>query len=67
MCFGFGDAICPDCYLGEQSFLTFDDSYWLNRIIIRILNLNKHQLEAASTEQTLLKQMQPSDYNLYNT
>ena len=38
MCFGYGEAICPDCYDGEQSFLSFDNSYWLNRITAHLLN-----------------------------
>ena len=39
MSFGFGEAICPDCYRGERQFLFFDDSYWLNRIITLLLKL----------------------------
>lgn len=31
--FGFGKAICPDCYKGESQFLFFDHSYWLNVIV----------------------------------
>ena len=31
--FGFGEAICPDCYDGEPEFIFLDTSYWLNRII----------------------------------
>lgn len=38
MSFGFGEAICPDCYQGEQPFLFFDESYLLNRIITRLQN-----------------------------
>jgi len=33
MSFGYGEAICPDCYKGEKNFLFFDKGYWLNRII----------------------------------
>jgi hypothetical protein len=40
MSFGFGEAICPDCYSGERQFLFFDDSYLLNRIITLFL---KHE------------------------
>ncbi len=38
MSFGFGEAICPDCYQGEHTFLFFDESYLLNRIITRLQN-----------------------------
>jgi len=41
MCFGFGGAICPDCYDGEQPFLFFDPSYWLNRVTSRLINQSK--------------------------
>ena len=37
MSFGYGTAICPDCYNGEQHFLFFDDRFWLNRILMRLL------------------------------
>jgi len=29
MSFGYGEAICPDCYKGEKNFLFFDKGYWL--------------------------------------
>jgi len=38
MSFGFGEAICPDCYDGEQPFLFFDKSYLLNRLLILLLH-----------------------------
>jgi len=34
--FGFGEAICPDCYEGEPEFNYLDTSYWLNRIMIHL-------------------------------
>jgi hypothetical protein len=34
--FGFGEAICPKCYSGEERFLFYDDTYWLNRIFMKI-------------------------------
>ncbi|MCZ2809683.1 MAG: hypothetical protein O2V44_10045 [Candidatus Bathyarchaeota archaeon] len=34
--FGFGEAICPDCYEGEPEFLFLDTRYWLNRIMIHL-------------------------------
>lgn len=37
MCFGFGEAICPKCYRGEQPFIFFDGSYWLNRFTASLL------------------------------
>jgi len=38
MCFGYGETICPDCYAGEQPYLFFDDGYWLNRLMARLLS-----------------------------
>ena len=38
MSFGFGECICPDCYGGENPFLFFDGRYWLNRLMVRLLN-----------------------------
>lgn len=37
MTFGYGDAVCPDCYTGEQPFLFFDDRFWLNRFLMRFV------------------------------
>ncbi len=34
--FGFGKAICPECYAGESSFLVFDEGFWLNRLMSKI-------------------------------
>lgn len=39
--FGFGDAICPDCYRGESQFLFYDTSFLLNRIVARTLDHRK--------------------------
>jgi hypothetical protein len=33
MSFGFGKGICPSCYNGEDVFLFFDQSFWLNRLL----------------------------------
>jgi hypothetical protein len=34
--FGFGEVICPDCYGGEEHFLFFNSSFFLNRIMMRL-------------------------------
>jgi len=34
--FGFGEAICPDCYEGEDKFLFYDVSFFLNRWLVKI-------------------------------
>lgn len=49
MTFGFGYAICPDCYNGERRFISFDEKYWLNRIVNRLLN----QKESSDLESKL--------------
>ena len=54
MCFGFGEAICPNCYNGEQPFLFFDDSYWLNRITAHLLNQRTPQPEPPSHDPTII-------------
>lgn len=41
MHFGFGKAICPNCHNGGQSFLFFDDSYWLNRLMSKLVSKNR--------------------------
>jgi hypothetical protein len=34
--FGFGEVICPDCYGGEEHFIFFNSSFFLNRIMMRL-------------------------------
>ena len=55
MCFGYGEAICPDCYDGEQPFLFFDDSYWLNRITARLLKHRASRLKPYSPDPILIQ------------
>lgn len=38
MTFGYGEMICPDCYRGEQTFLFFDQSFVLNRVLDKMVN-----------------------------
>ena len=38
-CFGFGEAICPDCYKADKVFIFLDKSYWLNRMLSRLSSL----------------------------
>jgi hypothetical protein len=35
--FGFGKAICPECYSGERTFMVFDEGFWLNRLMRKFL------------------------------
>jgi len=53
--FGFGKSICPDCYQGERSFLFFDQSYWLNRIITRFLNYDPTLPEPLQFDPALME------------
>jgi hypothetical protein len=39
MTFGYGEAICPDCYHGEKHFLIYDEKYWLNRLLVSFQKL----------------------------
>ena len=34
--FGFGLGICPDCYTNEKKIIFIDNSYFLNRLVIRL-------------------------------
>ena len=45
MHFGFGKAICPDCFNKDTQLLEFDQTYWLNRFIIKKIKQNKDVLE----------------------
>ena len=45
MHFGYGKTICPDCYDKGSQLLEFDNSYWLNRFLIKKTRQNKNHLE----------------------
>jgi hypothetical protein len=47
MTFGYGEAICPDCFQGEQQFLFYDQTYWLNRLTAKLIN---HKQETPEPE-----------------
>ena len=55
MSFGFGEAICPDCYRGERQFLFFDDSYFLNRIITLFLKHEAPESEPPCQEPIIIE------------
>jgi hypothetical protein len=42
--FGFGSAICPDCYKGESPFIFLNKEYWLNRLMLKYLARMKKSL-----------------------
>jgi DNA-directed RNA polymerase subunit RPC12/RpoP len=48
MSFGYGEIICPDCYEGERRFITFDDGFWLNRIVAHKLISELHRIKPPS-------------------
>lgn len=53
--FGFGECICPDCYAGEERFLFFDKTYWLNRLIskgLKDIQPLRRQTDTTSYQET---------------
>jgi hypothetical protein len=44
MTFGYGEAICPDCYTGERQFLFHDQEYLLNRLTARLVKQEEEEL-----------------------
>ena len=35
--FGTGSIICPQCYKGETKIIFLDETYWLNRLVKKII------------------------------
>ena len=62
MSFGYGEAICPDCYDGEHPFIFYDCSYLLNRIVTRLNNQKesdeRRQLEKLAKKKAYQHQNQ---------
>jgi len=35
--FGTGSIICPQCYKGETEVIFLDETYWLNRLVKKLI------------------------------
>ena len=57
MTFGYGEAICPDCYNGEKKFIFLDNTFILNRIILRSANKDKFSHEKDIIEDELYEHL----------
>ena len=52
MSFGYGEAVCPECYINMEPFLTLDESYWLNRLLLRLGSVKRdHRVKEPSVEE----------------
>ena len=40
LAFGYGTVRCPLCFEGEGYFMRLDESYWLNRLVKKIVIRN---------------------------
>ena len=61
MTFGFGTAVCPDCYDGEQPFLFFDDGFWLNRVMTKILGRRESRFPVSDDAELVLSAFESSE------
>jgi hypothetical protein len=52
MSFGFGEIICPNCYNHEEEFIFLDESYLLNKLIVKNVNPQKVYRKMTSIEST---------------
>ena len=53
MSFGFGEIICPECYKGEEDFISLDKGYWLNRITAIFIHQRINKVEKSAESETL--------------
>ena len=61
MTFGCGTAVCPDCYSGEQPFLFFDDGFWLNRVMMKIMCQREPRSGLSDDDLVLLQAFEESE------
>jgi hypothetical protein len=61
MTFGYGEAICPDCYNGEKKFIFLDNSFILNRLILRTAIGDKSPQEKDIIEDELYEHLLATD------
>ena len=59
--FGYGEAICPNCYKGEEEFIFLDKSYWLNRILSSLIKQDKHQ-QVEDLDEIMLERLTSEDH-----
>ena len=64
MSFGYGKAICPNCYDGEARFIFYDKNYWLNRILEKIVKKldtrSQHELSNHVLTENLSEKRAPT-------
>jgi len=53
MSFGFGEIICPECYKGEEDFISLDKGYWLNRMLACFIHQSRNKLQKSAESETL--------------
>ena len=53
MSFGYGKAICPDCYDGEQPFIFLDEDFYLNRMMENIISKKASHKPAGDADSIL--------------
>ena len=64
MSFGYGEAICPHCYTGEENFIFLDNGYWLNRLISKFIKQGTRPQKLEDFDEILLEHVHREDYEI---
>jgi hypothetical protein len=59
--FGYGNAVCPQCFDGEDQIIFLDNTYWLNRLISRFIQPKPYPKKIDDYDEILLEQAQVSE------
>ena len=51
--FGTGSIICPQCYKGETKVIFLDETYWLNRLVRKLMETETKGLPRKKEDLTL--------------
>jgi hypothetical protein len=54
--FGTGSIICPRCYKGETEVIFLDETYWLNRLVKKLI---KTEAKGLTIEKDLTLHPEP--------
>ena len=57
MSFGYGKAICPECYEGEQPFIFLDEDFYLNRVMKNLISKKASHKPAGGSDSILYEKL----------
>ena len=62
--FGYGNAICPQCFDGEEKIIFLDNGYLLNRLLSRFIQPRPYHQKIDDYDEILLERAHAEDMEI---